>query len=249
MKTRLRRLFLGLLLLGFSFACVGQESGAASKADAPGAQSQATQQPENPNSAIGQELSSASHEAAETAEHEENAQFKYSRAVRWIANHLNGDPRLAYLVSLIVNFGLLALFFYMLLRSKMPQMFRDRTASIQQGIRQAQAASAEAAQRLKQVEAHLAQLDTQVADIRREAEQNAAAEEGRIRKAAEEDKQRVVEAAESEISAITRNARRELKSYVASLAVDLAGSRIHVDEDTDRTLVREFVDHLGKDGR
>jgi F-type H+-transporting ATPase subunit b len=95
----------------------------------------------------------------------------------------------------------------------------------------------------------LAQLDAQVADIRREAEQNALAEEQRIRKAAEEDKQKVVETAESEISAITRNARCELKSYVASLAVDLAGSRIRVDESTDHALVREFVGHLGKDGK
>lgn len=247
MRTVSRRLWLVLLLLGLTAGVGAAQQSKAAPSEA-AAQAQAAQ-PENPNTAVGGELSSASHEAAETAEHEENAQFKYSPAVRWIAQRLNGDPRLAYFISLIINFGLLALFFYMLLRSKLPQMFRDRTSSIQQGIREAQAASAEAAGRLKQVEAHLAQLDAQVADIRREAEQNAVAEEQRIRQAAEEDKQKVVEAAESEISAITRNARRELKSYVASLAVDLASNRIHVDEGTDQALVREFVDHLGKDGK
>jgi F-type H+-transporting ATPase subunit b len=239
-----------VLLFAGLFIALGaaQETKSAPATDSK-AQAQAAQQPENPNTAIGHELSTASHDAAETAEHEENAQFKYSPAVQWLAKHLNGDPRLAYLISLIVNFGLLALFFYMLLRTKLPQMFRDRTGAIQQAIRQAQAASAEAAQRLKQVEAHLAKLDAEVADIRREAEQNAVAEEERIRKAAEEDKHKVVEAAETEISAITRNARRELKSFVASLAVDLAANKIHVDQDTDHSLVREFVDHLGRDGR
>lgn len=206
-------------------------------------------QPENPNSAIGNDLSTASREATESAEHEENAQFKYSPAVRWIAKHLNGDPKLAYFISLFVNFGLFALFFYMLLRSRLPQMFRERTASIQQGIREAEAASADAARRLKQVEAHLAKLDAEVAEIRREAEHNVAEEEARIRKTAEEDKQKVVDAAEAEIAALARNARRELKSYAASLAVDLAARRIHVDERTDHALVREFVDQLGKDGR
>jgi F-type H+-transporting ATPase subunit b len=248
MMTQSRRLgLLALLLLLSLGAAAAQEPKAAAAGNA--AQPQATQQPENPNSAVGHELSSASHEAEETAEHEENAQFKYSPAVQWIAKHLNGDPKLAYLISLVVNFGLLALFFYMLLRTKLPQMFSARTSSIQQGIREAQAASAEAAQRLKQVEQHLAQLDAQVAAIRREAEQNAVAEEQRIRKAAEDDKQKVVEAAESEIAAVTRNARRELKSFVASLAVDLASSRIRVDEGTDHALVHEFVEHLGKDGK
>ncbi len=53
-----------------------------------------------------------------------------------------------YWVSIVANFVLLGLFFYMLLRSKLPQMFRERTATIQEGIREAQAASADASRRL-----------------------------------------------------------------------------------------------------
>ena len=48
---------------------------------------------------------------------------------------------------------------------------------------------------------------------------------------------------------IARNARRELKGYAASLAVDLAAREIRVDDRTDHALVREFVDQLGKDGK
>ena len=155
----------------------------------------------------------------------------------------------SYWISLVLNFAGIALLFYVLLKSKLPQMFRDRTTEIQKAIRDAQAASAEAAQRLSGIEARLAKLDTEISEIRSSAEREAVAEEARIRQAAEEDKQKVVAAAEAEIASIARNARRELKSYAASLAVDLAARRINVDEHTDRALVHEFVDHFGKDGK
>jgi F0F1-type ATP synthase membrane subunit b/b' len=58
-----------------------------------------------------------------------------------------------------------------------------------------------------------------------------------------------VQAAEAEIDAIARNARRELKGFAASLAVDLAAKRLRVDDTTDQALVREFAQQLGKDGK
>jgi F-type H+-transporting ATPase subunit b len=248
-----RGLSLTLILLCLSFGVVAaQEHGAAAPNSSNTSPSQtssqgqtAQQQPENPNSAIGGELAKESREAAG----EENAQFKYSGSVRWFARHLGLSPQQMYWVSLVVNFGLLGLFFYMLLKSKLPQAFRDRTTAIQKGIKEAQAASADAARRLSDIESRLGKLDAEVEDIRRSAEREALAEEERIRKAAEEDKQKIVQAAETEIAAIARNARRELKGYAASLAVDLATRRIRVDEPTDNELVREFVDQLGKDGK
>jgi F-type H+-transporting ATPase subunit b len=128
-------------------------------------------------------------------------------------------------------------------------MFRSRTDSIQTAIREARAASAEATERLKAVEARLSRLDSEVSGIRADAEKQAVAEEQRIHTAAEEDKNRVVESARMEIDAIARNARRDLKSYASTLAIDIASKRIHVDEHSDQALVREFVDQLGKDGR
>jgi len=174
---------------------------------------------------------------------------EHSPVVTWIGRLIKISPERAYVLSLIINFGILIWFFWMLLRAKVPQMFRDRTATIQKGIREAQAASAEASRRLKDIETRLAKLDTEVAEIRTSAESEAAAEEARIRHAAEEDKHKIVQAAEMEIAAITRNARSELKGYAATLAVDLASRKIRVDEPTDRALVREFVDQLGKGGK
>jgi F-type H+-transporting ATPase subunit b len=248
LRRRLTFLVLPVALLFISVSVVqAQESSPAASSSQP--QAQQPQQPENPNAAIGKELSAASHDAEKSEEHEENAQFKYSPTVQWVAKHLGTNPHAAYFISLFVNFGLLALFFWALLRSKVPAMFRDRTALIQKGIKDAQVASADAAARLGSIESRLSKLDTEIASLRSEAEKQAIAEEQRIKAAAEEDKHKVVDSAAAEIDAIARNARRDLKSYAASLAIDIAAKRIQVDARADQALVREFVDQLGKDGR
>jgi len=152
-------------------------------------------------------------------------------------------------ISLAVNFAGIVVFCWALMKSRLPQAFRERNQAIQKGIKDAQAASADASRRLTDIETRLGKLDSEVAEIRRSAESQEAAEEQRIRQAAEQDKQKIIEGAEAEIEAIARNAQRELKGYAASLAVDLAARRIHVDEPTDQTLVRDFVGQLGKEGR
>jgi F-type H+-transporting ATPase subunit b len=159
------------------------------------------------------------------------------------------SPGVSFGISIGLNFAGIAAFIWVLLKSRLPQAFRERTAAIQKGIKEAQAASADANRRLSDIESRLSRLDAEVADIRNSAEREAAAEEERIRAAAEQDKQKIIEGAEAEIQAIARNARRELKGYAASLAVDLAGRRINVDEKTDRALVSQFVGNLGKDGQ
>lgn len=155
----------------------------------------------------------------------------------------------SYAVSLALNFIGIAAVFYFLLRAKIPQMFRDRTAAIQKAMTEAQAASAEASARLSAIEERLTKLDAEVTGIKAGAEREAAAEEDRIRTAAEEDKHKVVNAAETEIAAIARNARHELKTFAASLAVDIAAHKIKVDDNTDQALVRHFTGDLGKDGQ
>jgi len=240
---------------GTSTATSTAQSEQTSKSDHQDQSSTGQQHPaENPNSEFGGELSKTSEEAAQEAGKRDakaamELRAEHSPVVTWIGRLIKISPERAYVLSLIINFGILIWFFWMLLRAKVPQMFRDRTATIQKGIREAQAASAEASRRLKDIETRLAKLDTEVAEIRTSAESEAAAEEARIRHAAEEDKHKIVQAAEMEIAAITRNARSELKGYAATLAVDLASRKIRVDEPTDRALVREFVDQLGKGGK
>ncbi|HEY4901767.1 MAG TPA: hypothetical protein VIH91_13215 [Terriglobales bacterium] len=252
-----RRLGLALLFACISVAVVSAQENP--KASAPPqaqpadqkAQQEPAKRPENPDSAMSQDLAKESEKAVkseEGEEHDENAKFKYSSMVTKLGRLIGVGPTGMYWVSIAANFVFLALFFWMLLKSKLPQMFRDRTTSIQKALNEAKAASAEASRRLGDIETRLSRLDVEVSDIRTGAEREAAAEEERVRLAAEEDKRKVVDSAEAEIAAIARSARHELKSFAASLAVEIATHKIKVDDDTDQALVRQFVSHLGKDG-
>jgi F-type H+-transporting ATPase subunit b len=247
---------LGLVLLVACFSAGGltaQEHAQAPPSGQSGAAAQPTQQPEvNPDAAVGRDLANASEAAKHSEEgegHEENAEFKYSSMVQKLGHTVGLDANGMYWLSMAVNFVVLAVFFWMLLKTKLPQMFRNRTNTIQKALTEAQAAGAEASRRLGEIEARLSRLDSEVSDIKTGAEREAIAEEERMRAAAEEDKRKVVAAAESEIAAIARSARHELKSFAASLAVDVASKRIKVDDNADQALIKQFVGHLGKDGQ
>jgi F-type H+-transporting ATPase subunit b len=184
---------------------------------------------------------------AENSQEKMVDELKHSPSVRWMAEHLHISPAAGYWVGYLIDFGLLALVLVLALKKNLPAMFHTRTKTIQRGIEEAGKASEEADRRLADIEARLAKLDAEVAAMRATAEQDAAAEEQRILAAAEEDKRRIVETAEAEITASVRLARRELKAYVADLAVTLAERRIHIDAATDQALVRSFVGELGTD--
>ena len=184
MKRATRLAVLSFLLLVIAFGVLAAQEPAASSssssASANQAQAPSAQQPShNPDTVTGEELDAAAE--GDVGEKEENAQLKYSKnVVRW--GHFVGlSPRASYTVYWFLNFVLLVLFFaYFLRKLGVSNMFRNRTAAIQKGIREAQAASAEATRRLSDIEARLAKLDTEVAEIRASAESEAAAEEARI---------------------------------------------------------------------
>ena len=78
------------------------------------------------------------------------------------------------------------------------------------------------------------------------AEKEAAGEDARIKQATEEEIRKVVEAAELEIAAAAKQARRDLSTHTADLAIALARKQINVDSNTDQVLVRDFAAKLGK---
>ena len=223
-------------------ASSAQTSTAPGNSEHPAAQGE----PKNHEGSADLNVGDANAAAAQILEHaSENAAHK---AEVW-GRALGLGHDTSFAVSLALNFLGIAVIFYVLLKSKLPQMFRERTLGIQKAIKEARAASEEATRRLASIEARLAKLGDEVGEIRAAAEREAAAEEERMRAAGDEDKRKVVEAAEAEIAAITRSARHDLKSFAASLAVDVAAGKMNVDDSTDQTLVREFVAHLGKDGK
>jgi F-type H+-transporting ATPase subunit b len=202
-----------------------------------------------PGGSIAAEEAREANQAAGNEGEGNEAQFRESPSVRTLSR-ITGIPlKSAYWVFVALNFAILAFILYVLMKSRIPAMFQSRTGVIRKSLDEAQRSSADANRRLSEIEARLSRLDTEVAEMRGQAEREAQAEEERIRAAAEEDQRRIVNAAQAEIDALSKNARRELKAYAADLAVALAEKRIKVDAATDQQLVRSFTDQLAGDGK
>jgi F-type H+-transporting ATPase subunit b len=189
------------------------------------------------------ELAKESREAA-GEEKGENDAFKKSPSVRFLARITGLSLQHAYWLAVLLNFAVIAGAIIWLSRTRLPGLFRNRTAAIQKAIAEAHRASREANQRLAQIEARLARLDVEIGAMHATADKETAAEEARIQAAAEEDARKIVQAAEQEIAAAAKSARRDLKAYAADLAVSLAQEQIQVDNATDQALVRNFAGQL-----
>jgi F-type H+-transporting ATPase subunit b len=150
----------------------------------------------------------------------------------------------AYWLCIGFNFAIIAAVLTWALRAKAAPAFRARTLTLQKAMQEASKASQEANRRLREVESRLSKIGTEIEAMRTAAEQEAAAEEIRMKAAAEEETKKIVETAELEIVAATKAARRELKAYAADLAVSLAEKQIFVDTSTDQALIRSFADRL-----
>jgi F-type H+-transporting ATPase subunit b len=208
---------------------------------------------------IGGQLAEETREAT-GAEEEDHANLKHAAPVQWLGRKLGLNVHQAHMLALSLNFAIIVAIVLWAACKFVPGMLRNRNASIQKALEEARAASQEANRRLAEIENRLRQLDVEIGQMQANAEKEAAAEEGRLQKAAEEDMRKVVLAAEQEIDTAAKLARRELSAHTASLAIALARQQINVDSNTDQVLVRTFASHLsspashkdddgGKDGR
>ncbi|HST10277.1 MAG TPA: ATP synthase F0 subunit B [Terriglobales bacterium] len=232
-----------LLLAGGALA---QEAGNAPETEsqkASGQQSSEKKTDKHENPGFGAQLAKETREAA--GEDEETEQFKKSASVRWLSKFTGGNLQHAYWLAFLSNFAVIAAALFWAGRKFLPAAFRARTAAIQKAMEEARRASEDANRRLSEIETRLSRLGDEVAAMKSAGEAELAAEEARIKAAAEEDARKIVDSAEQEIAAASKAARRELTSYAADLAIALAKKQIHVDAGTDSTLVRSFADRLG----
>jgi F-type H+-transporting ATPase subunit b len=193
---------------------------------------------------FGNQLARESREAAGEEKGETDA-LRKSPAVQFVARVTGTSLEHAYWLSMLLNFALIAAAMVWLSRLHLPGLFRSRTESIQSAMKEARKATDDANRRLADIESRLAKLDSEIASMQTKAEKEAAAEETRIREAADEDRRKIVRVAQQEIAAAAKAARRELKGYAADLAVALAERQIRVDHTTDQALVRSFAERLG----
>jgi F-type H+-transporting ATPase subunit b len=212
--------------------------------------------PEHPEQkTIGGELAKETRESTGADEEEEYSNLKHASAIQWLARKTGLSVHHAHMLALSLNFAVIVVLVFWAVRKSVPGMLRNRSASIQRALEEARAASQDANRRLADIENRLRQLDVEIGRMQATAEKEAEAEEGRIQQAAEDDIRKVVLAAEQEIATAAKQARRELSTHTANLAIALARQQINVDSNTDQVLVRTFASKLasqndgGKDGK
>lgn len=179
---------------------------------------------------------------------DEDAKFLESPAVHTMARVLHLDFGTAKWLFLILNFAIIAGAIVIPLVRLMPKIIRKRSQTLKHDLEEARRTTLDANTRLGAIEAKLAGLDKEIAEMRAHMEEEGKNDEARIKATIEEESSRIVAAAEQEISAAAAHARRGLRHFAADLAIEQAAKQLVLTPDTDRALIAEFVSEAGKNG-
>ena len=148
----------------------------------------------------------------------------------------------------VVNLLVFVLILVWILRSKVRigQVFDRRAAAIVKDLEQARREKQEAEERLAEVEARLAALDTEVAEIRAEAERESQREAERIRQAADADAEKIRQTAHREIEGAMKAARNELRAFVAEQSVAMAEQTIRreIRPEDNKRMMNKYLEDL-----
>ncbi len=163
----------------------------------------------------------------------------------WVSLFLAaGIPLWAKFLNFTIYAGLLAV----LLAKPMAEGLRKRAQNIRDALDQAGQERRLAETRLRELEDRFARLESELAAIRQQAEQDAQAEYQRIVAVAEADAARFRRLARIEIEGASQSARLELQAFAASKAVELAEAlvRRELSAADQARLVATYTAQLGK---
>lgn len=166
--------------------------------------------------------------------------FRHSPAVQSIARRLGLDTEFTAKMFEDLNSAIMIGAILWLIFRFLPSMYRKRSEVLDKQILDAALATSRANERLAVVEERLSKLDVEIATIREQSERDSAEDERRIHESLETEKQRLMDSVDQEIESAGASARRDLKNYAASLAIERAMSEIRLTEDDDRALIRSF---------
>jgi len=150
-------------------------------------------------------------------------------------------PQPAELIIGLLFFAVAYWVFAKFVVPRFEEMFAERTAAIEGGIRKAEIAQAEAAAALEQYRSELADARAERARIIQQASEEAAVIAAEIRQRAAEEAERITTAASQQIQAERQAAMVQLRQEVGRLSVDLA-SRIVGESLEDEARQRRVVD-------
>jgi F-type H+-transporting ATPase subunit b len=135
-----------------------------------------------------------------------------------------------------------------LIGKNVPPLFRKQSGEIQSALAEAAKIKQEATAYAVGVEVRLANLQSEIRQLRETAHSEMIAESERIRRETEHHLQRIREQTAQEIALMTRAAKDELRKYAAELAIGLAEERIRfrMNPDTQQDLAESFLHDLGE---
>jgi F-type H+-transporting ATPase subunit b len=160
----------------------------------------------------------AAHDAAPAGDHGAAASHGGGEAE-------HGESILVTLARL-ANFAILAGVIWWFARKPLADHLASRGAQIRKDLVDAAQMRTTATARLADIETKLAALPGELDLLRRRGAEELEAERARMRAAAEAERDRLVEQARREIASQTRTARGQLRAHAASLAIDVAESRL-----------------------
>lgn len=126
--------------------------------------------------------------------------------------------------------------------------FRANAKAIAASILEATAAKADAERELSEIEAKIAHLDREVAELREAARRDWAAESERLRTSGLTEVEKIRQAAAVELVASVRAAQQRLREIAASMAVQRAAALVSARMSTEIS-ARMFQSFLGELGR
>ncbi len=164
--------------------------------------------------------------------------------------HQNADPVLNYpgfeawrFINLVIFVALLVY----LLKKPLTEAFKAKREAIRAELIRAEEEKQAALAQLTTAEAKLIRLETEAADVREKALQEASAERSRISEQTEFEINKLREQANSEIERSSQLARLELRRFSAEESIRLAEEKIRrdINEEQDARLVQANIQSIG----
>ncbi len=156
-------------------------------------------------------------------------------------------PHPAEMIIGLIAFGIL----YWLYKSKvvprMEQLYEERAAAIEGGMKQAEEAQAEAREALEKYNAQLAEARSEANGIRETAREQGASIVAEMREQAQAEASRITESAKRQVEAERQQAVVQLRQEVGALSTTLAGKIVGEsleDEVRQKGIVDRFLSDL-----
>jgi F-type H+-transporting ATPase subunit b len=240
-RIRVFRTILPVVVLGLLAALVVAPGHVAAQQATPAAQSAS-----GGEAAVEKAIDKAG--ATENAGEDENI-YRYTPLVQSLAKVFHLDVETTARIFEFINFAIIALAILIPLARIMPRVIRKRSETLKHDLATARKTTADANTRLSAVEAKLSKLDSEIAAIRAQVDEDSKHDEVRIKASIEEESGRIVAAAEQEIAVAAAQARRGLRHFAADLAIEQAAKQLVLTPETDRALIAQFMGDAAKGGQ